>query len=128
MSPIALPRQLKKVSDRVLLKALESGLEIVETNLLTATQHADKIAGASARHLVAAGGKRRLGGAAPVVCDGRNRAGSGAVRHGRHGGAGGGPLFVAPGCQHAEIAARGIVHCSIDGNCLSVHNSPGTMG
>ena len=58
MSPIALPRQLKKVSDRVLLKALESGLEIVETNLLTATQHADKIAGASARHLVAAGGKR----------------------------------------------------------------------
>jgi heptaprenyl diphosphate synthase len=58
VSPIALPRQLKKVSDRVLLKALESGLEIVETNLLTATQHADKIAGASARHLVAAGGKR----------------------------------------------------------------------
>lgn len=58
MSPIALPRQLKKVSDRVLLKALESGLEIVETNLLTATQHADKIAGASVRHLVAAGGKR----------------------------------------------------------------------
>lgn len=58
MSPIALPRQLKKVSDRALLKALESGLEIVETNLLTATQHADKIAGASARHLVAAGGKR----------------------------------------------------------------------
>ncbi len=58
MSPIALPRQLKKVSDRALLKALESGLEIVETNLLTATQHADKIAGASVRHLVAAGGKR----------------------------------------------------------------------
>lgn len=58
MSPIALPRQLKKVSDRALLKALESGLEIVETNLLNATQHADKIAGASARHLVAAGGKR----------------------------------------------------------------------
>jgi heptaprenyl diphosphate synthase len=58
VSPISLPRQLKKVSDRVLLKALESGLEIVETNLLTATQHADKIAGASVRHLVAAGGKR----------------------------------------------------------------------
>jgi heptaprenyl diphosphate synthase len=58
VSPIALPRQLKKVSDRALLKALESGLEIVETNLLTATQHADKIAGASVRHLVAAGGKR----------------------------------------------------------------------
>lgn len=58
MSPIALPRQLRKVSDRALLKALESGLEIVETNLLNATQHADKIAGASVRHLVAAGGKR----------------------------------------------------------------------
>ena len=58
MSPISLPRQLKKVSDRALLKALESGLEVVEANLLTATHHADKIAGASARHLVAAGGKR----------------------------------------------------------------------
>jgi len=58
VSPIALPRQLRKVSDRALLKALESGLEIVETNLLNATQHADKIAGASVRHLVAAGGKR----------------------------------------------------------------------
>ena len=58
MSPIALPRQLKKVSDRALLKALESGLEIVETKLVSSTQHADKIAGASVRHLVAAGGKR----------------------------------------------------------------------
>jgi heptaprenyl diphosphate synthase len=58
VSPIALPRQLRKVSDRALLKALESGLEIVETHLLNATQHADKIAGASVRHLVAAGGKR----------------------------------------------------------------------
>lgn len=55
---ISLPRQLKKVSDRELLKALESGLEVVEANLQVATQHADKIAGASARHLVSAGGKR----------------------------------------------------------------------
>lgn len=55
---ISLPRQLKKVSDRALLKALESGLEVVEANLQLATQHADKIAGASARHLVSAGGKR----------------------------------------------------------------------
>ena len=55
---ISLPRQLKKVSDRALLKALESGLEVVEANLQVATQHADKIAGASARHLVSAGGKR----------------------------------------------------------------------
>ncbi len=58
MSPISLPRQLKKVSDRALLKSLESGLEIVEENLKQATSHADKIAGASARHLVDAGGKR----------------------------------------------------------------------
>lgn len=58
MSPISLPRQLKKVSDRALLKSLESGLEIVEKNLLVATEHADKIVGASVRHLVAAGGKR----------------------------------------------------------------------
>lgn len=58
MSPISLPRQLKKVSDRALLKALESGLELVETKLLDSTSHADKIAGASVRHLVAAGGKR----------------------------------------------------------------------
>ncbi|MEN9955450.1 MAG: hypothetical protein RLY34_257 [Actinomycetota bacterium] len=55
---ISLPRQLKKVSDRALLKALELGLEVVEANLQVATQHADKIAGASARHLVSAGGKR----------------------------------------------------------------------
>ncbi|AIC47042.1 polyprenyl synthetase family protein [Rhodoluna lacicola] len=58
MSPISLPRQLKKVSDRALLKSLEAGLEIVEENLKQATSHADKIAGASARHLVDAGGKR----------------------------------------------------------------------
>lgn len=58
MSVISLPRQLKKVSDRALLKAIESGLEVVEANLQVATQHADKIAGASARHLVDAGGKR----------------------------------------------------------------------
>ena len=58
MSSISLPRQLKKVSDRALLKSLESGLEVVEAHLKIATQHADKIAGASARHLVDAGGKR----------------------------------------------------------------------
>ena len=58
MSTISLPRQLKKVSDRALLKALEAGLEVVETKLLDSTSHADKIASASVRHLVAAGGKR----------------------------------------------------------------------
>ena len=55
---ISLPRQLKKVSDRALLKSIEAGLEVVEAHLQVSTQHADKIAGASARHLVDAGGKR----------------------------------------------------------------------
>ena len=58
MSRISLPKQLRKVADRALLKSLESGLELVEDGLLAATAHADKIAGASARHLVEAGGKR----------------------------------------------------------------------
>jgi heptaprenyl diphosphate synthase len=55
---ISLPRQLKKVADRALLKSLESGLEVIEEQLQIATAHADKIAGASIRHLVDAGGKR----------------------------------------------------------------------
>ena len=42
---ISLPRQLKKVSDRALLKSIESGLEVVEAHLQISTQHADKIAG-----------------------------------------------------------------------------------
>jgi heptaprenyl diphosphate synthase len=58
VSPISLPRQLKKVSDRALLKSLEAGLEVVEAKLIDSTSHADKIASASVRHLVAAGGKR----------------------------------------------------------------------
>ena len=58
MSPISLPRQLKKVADRALLKSLESGLEVVEQKLLDSTVHADKIAGKAVRHLVEAGGKR----------------------------------------------------------------------
>ena len=55
---IKLPHQLKKVADRALLKSIESGLVVVEAGLQVATAHADKIAGASARHLVDAGGKR----------------------------------------------------------------------
>ena len=58
MKKISVPRQLKKVSDRALLKSLESGLEVIEEQLQVATAHADKIAGASIRHLVDAGGKR----------------------------------------------------------------------
>ncbi len=58
MSPIALPKQLRKVADRALLKSLESGLEVVELALKDATTYADAVAKKPARHLVDAGGKR----------------------------------------------------------------------
>ena len=58
MSPISLPKQLRKVADRALLKSLESGLEIIETKLKESTSHAEKIIHSSSRHLVDAGGKR----------------------------------------------------------------------
>ena len=58
MKKISLPSQLKNVADRGLLKKLESELGIVEEQLLSATSHADIIAGASTRHLLSAGGKR----------------------------------------------------------------------
>jgi len=58
VSPISLPQQLRKVQDRALLKALEAGLETVETQLKLATTYADSIAKNPARHLVDAGGKR----------------------------------------------------------------------
>ena len=41
MSPIALPKQLRKVQDRALLKALENGLETIEAQLKSATTYAD---------------------------------------------------------------------------------------
>ncbi len=55
---ISLPKQFRSVTDAPLLKALEAGLEKVELGLLEATSHTDEIAKESARHLVAAGGKR----------------------------------------------------------------------
>lgn len=58
MSPISLPKQLRKVQDRALLKSLETGLETVEVQLKTATTYADSVAKNPARHLVDAGGKR----------------------------------------------------------------------
>ena len=56
--PIALPKQLRSVSDKALLKKLETGLERVEEALLNAVSHTDPIASVTARHLAAAGGKR----------------------------------------------------------------------
>jgi heptaprenyl diphosphate synthase len=58
MSPISLPKQLKKVADRTLLKNLEAGLEVVEEKLKQSTSHAEKVVNDAARHLVDAGGKR----------------------------------------------------------------------
>jgi heptaprenyl diphosphate synthase len=58
MSKISLPKQLKKVTDRALLKAIESGLEKVEGLLQDATRYADSVAKDTARHLIDAGGKR----------------------------------------------------------------------
>jgi heptaprenyl diphosphate synthase len=58
VSPISLPKQLRKVQDRALLKNLEAGLETVEVQLKSATTYADSVAKNPARHLVDAGGKR----------------------------------------------------------------------
>jgi len=55
---VSLPRQLRKVTDKALLKTLESGLETVETALEVAVSHTDPIASVTARHLSSAGGKR----------------------------------------------------------------------
>jgi heptaprenyl diphosphate synthase len=53
-----LPKQLRKVADRALLKKIEDGLAQVEVALAKATEHTDPIAKVTARHLVEAGGKR----------------------------------------------------------------------
>lgn len=53
-----LPKQFRSVTDRDLIKKLESGLELVETSLIEATTHTDPVARDAARHLVDAGGKR----------------------------------------------------------------------
>ena len=55
---LKLPKQLRNVEDRRLLKAIEDKLELVEAQLLKATEHTDPIAAVAARHLVEAGGKR----------------------------------------------------------------------
>lgn len=58
MSKISLPKQLRKVADRALLKSIESGLEKVEVLLHDSTRYADSVAKDTARHLIDAGGKR----------------------------------------------------------------------
>jgi heptaprenyl diphosphate synthase len=53
-----LPKQLRKVTDKALLRQLEAGLERVEVALESAVSHTDPIAKVTARHLSSAGGKR----------------------------------------------------------------------
>jgi len=54
----SLPKQLRKVTDKGLLRQLEKGLEQVEAALEVAVSHTDPIASVTARHLSSAGGKR----------------------------------------------------------------------
>jgi heptaprenyl diphosphate synthase len=58
MAKISLPKQLRKVADKKLLADLESGLELVEAELIEAVKHTDPIASVTTRHLIDAGGKR----------------------------------------------------------------------
>lgn len=58
MNKIVLPPQLRKVVDKALLKKIQSGLELVEVELLKAVTHTDPVANVTSRHLLEAGGKR----------------------------------------------------------------------
>ncbi len=58
MPKTSLPKQLRKVADKDLLAKLESGLELVEQQLIEAVKHTDPIAKVTTRHLIDAGGKR----------------------------------------------------------------------
>jgi heptaprenyl diphosphate synthase len=58
MPKTSLPKQLRNVADKDLLAKLESGLELVEQQLIEAVKHTDPIAKVTTRHLIDAGGKR----------------------------------------------------------------------
>jgi heptaprenyl diphosphate synthase len=58
LSNISLPNQLRKVVDKALIKEIQNGLELVETELLEAVTHTDPVANVTSRHLLEAGGKR----------------------------------------------------------------------
>ena len=53
-----LPKQLRKVTDKALLKRLSDGLERVEESIDKAVAQSDPIADQTSRHLTSAGGKR----------------------------------------------------------------------
>ena len=58
MPKTSLPKQLRNVADKDLLAKLESGLELVEQQLVESVKHTDPIAKVTTRHLIDAGGKR----------------------------------------------------------------------
>jgi heptaprenyl diphosphate synthase len=58
VSKISLPKQLRKVVDKNLIKSIQAGLENVEIALLEAVTHTDPVANVTSRHLLEAGGKR----------------------------------------------------------------------
>lgn len=58
MSKVSLPNQLRKVVDKDLIKVIQTGLEQVEKELLSAVSHTDPVANVTSRHLLEAGGKR----------------------------------------------------------------------
>lgn len=55
---VQLPNQLKRVSDKKLLAAIEDRMAEVETRILAATSHTESMVASMASHLARAGGKR----------------------------------------------------------------------
>jgi len=55
---IALPSQLRLVTDKALLSSLESDLAKVEERLIEATAHAEVMVDSMTSHLAKAGGKK----------------------------------------------------------------------
>jgi heptaprenyl diphosphate synthase len=54
----SLPRQLRKVVDRDLLRNIQEQLVLVEDALVKSVEHTDPVANVTSRHLLSAGGKR----------------------------------------------------------------------
>ncbi len=55
---MSIPKQLRKIADRELIKDLEKGLEEVETLIKDSIANTDKLLDTTSNHLIEAGGKR----------------------------------------------------------------------